>query len=1034
MADTEKSAPRTKRPLPNVAIQHRLNHIGYGNLGRVSYSPVDNDHQPAGRLQTSRSVDSNQHSRLISHFTELLLPTRSALPEDLTGKKPSDAARLQKNWLLENHPEAIGGGGIDGLALTDELKTLKVAEVEDATAATSSLLAVGEIIDRTDVHAGTVGQPAIAMAAGEGGHVLRIVPLDQENAARLSKELSVQMVKVSPGARGDWGEDGVPITLIKFAIDGRPYDPIRWLLAQRPTGTTLFEPEIKVVPFQRATSEYEQSHLYSQMPRYIAANPLFTIDAKKTGGRAHVDACFNPAVDGRFPQLAIIDDVGQWTVWDITGSRSAVPKLLEPIVTARGSIDISPVPSLQIKLGKDSAAHKLLYVLPKGERRVKREGEQEDADPQHWGWYSRSPVRCNHLLACSDTDVRLYDASQGTQLAGIRVVNAIRGEGIVDMQSCPFSPSQACVLTTSALYWIDTEVARDGQGRISVICSFPHHRWAEAGGLTMSVSPLPSSAGPQSCAVFVVSAQGKAADLFILTQPTLEEMAHAVHQVVRADLPSPIRSIFTAARPVGRNGRTNRKAIESGASVADPDSQRLFQLFGLKSDLSLGTTLLLTSDQPLQAWEAPSPIHEARQSDKLRKKFLRLVGNAFVVPDNSEDRLETAHSDTESTRQRQYPDRKPTKRREIIDLQAACERLDELAVDAIAPAKMSRQLLAGVIHRRGMEELGDSDYMRVRTLSELVGDKLSACDLDTLEEEWTEFRGELHSAYEGKVQVSDLGGLTLPRDLQSLTWQLSALSYVNEDTPDSAKEKQRHLLRHLAGKQYLSLFGISVAPPPTIPPTEAEDATPQPSSQMTDEDSFLPSSPTPSGTQSHHSRDIMDIDSGPLPPQPPDQGPLSRLRKYIDIPTTPTTIPLSKPSPARLLSHWPPSHSDPWSFTWEEDEGPLTAEDEEAMQKRKRREEARTRRRSARQRLSMGLPVEEDDDASGAGAGARPVFGTPRVAMSSQPRGLVESGPSQSQSLGLTPRPRISMSQVMPGQYGGRPGTGKKKARKSVFR
>jgi hypothetical protein len=303
---------------------------------------------------------------------------------------------------------------------------------------------------------------------------------------------------------------------------------------------------------------------------------------------------------------------------------------------------------------------------------------------------------------------------------------------------------------------------------------------------------------------------------------------------------------------------------------------------------------------------------------------------------------------------------------------------------------------------------------------------LNSCNLDTLEEEWTEFREEIRNAYEGKVQVSDLGCLNLPRDLQSLTCQLSTLSYINEDTPDSYKEKQRHLIRHLSGKEYLSLFGISVAPPPILPSTEAEDLPSQRASQTTDDESFLPSSPTPLGTQSRHSQDRMDIDSDPLPSRASDTGPLSRLRKYIDIPTNPATAPLSNPSSTRLLSHWPLDHTDPWSFVWEEDEGPLTAEDEEAMQRRKRREEAR-RRRSVKQRLSMGLPLDDDS-----GPSTQPAFsGMPRVAMSSQPRGM---GDSQSQSQSQTPRPRISMSQVVPGAYGGRPGTAKKKPRKSVFR
>ncbi|KAH8906605.1 hypothetical protein BR93DRAFT_625543 [Coniochaeta sp. PMI_546] len=493
MADTKMSAPPDGRPLPNVAVEHRLNHIDCGQLGRVAYIPVDNDDQQIGRLQTSRSLDSNHHFRVLSRFAEILPPTRTAMPEAVSRQKPSDAARSQKNWLLENHPEAVAGGDIDAQKLADELRTLKTAASEDVAAATSSILAVGEITDRTDVHSGTVGQPAIAMAAGEGGHVLRIIPLEQEDAAWPEKDLSVRLTKVSSSARGDWDQDGVPITAIKFAVDGRRYDPIRWVLLQRPTGTTLFEPDIKVMPFQGSVSEYEQSHLYSQMPRYISVNSLLTIEARKTGGNAHVDMCFNPAVDGRSPQLAIIDNVGRWSIWDITGSRSATPKMLQPMLTARGSILAGPGPSSQLKLGNLPATHKFLYVLPTGDHRIKQEDEQQDLEYQHWGLYSRSPVRSHHLLVCNDTDVRLYDAIQGIQLAGIRVVNTNRAESIVDMQGCWTFPSQAFVLTTSSVYWIDTKVARDGHVHISVILSLPHHKIVDAGALILSVSPLAGS-------------------------------------------------------------------------------------------------------------------------------------------------------------------------------------------------------------------------------------------------------------------------------------------------------------------------------------------------------------------------------------------------------------------------------------------------------------------------------------------------------------------------------------------------------------
>ena len=185
MADSQMSAPPTERPLPNVAVEHRLNHVGYGHLGRISYSPVDDDDQQIGILQTGRAVDSNRHLNLLSHFTDVCPPTRSSLPEVLFSQKPSDVARLQENWLLNAHPEAVAGGEVDGHTLKDAFSSLKASAAEEHAAATSSLLSVGEITDSTDTKLGTVGRPAIAMAAGEGGHILHIAPLDEIGRAHV---------------------------------------------------------------------------------------------------------------------------------------------------------------------------------------------------------------------------------------------------------------------------------------------------------------------------------------------------------------------------------------------------------------------------------------------------------------------------------------------------------------------------------------------------------------------------------------------------------------------------------------------------------------------------------------------------------------------------------------------------------------------------------------------------------------------------------------------------------------------------------
>jgi hypothetical protein len=303
----------------------------------------------------------------------------------------------------------------------------------------------------------------------------------------------------------------------------------------------------------------------------------------------------------------------------------------------------------------------------------------------------------------------------------------------------------------------------------------------------------------------------------------------------------------------------------------------------------------------------------------------------------------------------------------------------------------------------------------------LVSDRLSACNHDTLEEEWTTFREEIKQAYEGKVQVAELGYDNMPGDFGSIMRQLSQLSYVTDDSPEAYRESQRHLLRHIGGKQYLSLFGISVVSPILVANAEVEAGVSHNPPQASGDESLLRSSPTLSATQSHRSQqDQMDID----PHSVPDPGPLARLRQYVDIPATPATENLSRPSGTRLLSHWPRKPADPWSYEWDDDWVTLTAEDEEAMARRKKRDDARVKRLEKRRRLAA---AGDEDDAGG--PATQPVF-DPRLVHSSQPRWGEEGSQSQSQ----TQRPMISMSQVVPGPHGGRPLAGKKKKVKSGFR
>lgn len=1017
MADKVKS-------LPNVALEHRLNHLHYGTLGRISYNPADNDTQQVGRLQTNRAIVPKSYYNLLLEFTEVCPPSRTILPG--VDSEPTKAVRGQTNWLLKTHPEAIVVGSDVASILPEEIAELKAATADGG--GLSAPLAVGEITDHTDAMQ-IIARPALAMAAGEGGHILHIVTLDQEAEGWSDKGLSVQAIKVSRTQRGEWVEDGAPITNIKFAIDGKRYDPIRWIMVQKATGTTVFEPEIMLLPYQGNRSPREHIRALSTAPSHISAKRLFTIKTSVTGGRPHMDVSFNPVSDGRSPQLAVIDTSGEWSVFDITGSRSAKPKTLQPMLTARGSIEFGSIPS-SLGSGPNNGIRKILWLaLEDGSERAGLGFDTDDSsvdDSYHWGLYSRSPIRAKHVLVGSDIDVRLYDGSNGTQLTGIRLVR--RAESVLDILSCPFSPSQVFVLTTDALFWLDVKLTEAGEARITVVLSCAHYknRNADDKQLCFNVAPVPGPGPSKNCAVFVRSPQEKETNMFIFTNPTDDEAAHVAHQYIALDLPFDVRSTLISALPLFHfsKGAFAKRLAGDGQQPFPSDRARVFQLFGLGADLSLGSSMFTVSDASLKDLPSPKPLEEKKSSDDiLRKKFLKHFGNSFVVPDGYTERSSTRDRSRERTLSlpQPEPDQEPANIR-TVSLETAYARLKVLTANVEAPDQMDEGLVA-LLDRCVAEEVGDGDHLRLRTLSELLSSRMEAINLETLEDDLADFRESL-TVHGGRAQITDLGGDKSSEDLQSLVRSLSALSFTTEDVPDAYRGRQQDLLRRVAIEQYLSRFGVSVSPPEVVDGLPAfnsqSQSQPRPrSSQLSQIDelpSSMPSSPPilPSSSRLQSSQpEQMDLDDATLP----DPGPLARLRQYITIPETIISQP--KPAPTRLVTHWQPG-TDPWSYIWRGEDS-RAALQEETEARRKKREEARRKRIEKRMN---GLQLVDE-------VVSQPI---PRIIQSSQIRGIQSSqmgGDSQSQSQRL---PRISMSQVVPGPFGGRPVGGKKKKGKSGFR
>ncbi|KAJ9132640.1 hypothetical protein NKR23_g11134 [Pleurostoma richardsiae] len=161
---------------------------------------------------------------------------------------------------------------------------------------------------------------------------------------------------VKSGDQGFWCSDGAPILQIKFASRHRKYNQIRWLIVQKATSTTVFEPELRGEPVNDVES---RCYLDLGRPNHIAANPIVTITQGATGGDPHCDFSFSPGFDADPPQLAIIDRSGRWTVLHVMRDRFGGSKSARPTIKYTGSL----VPAPMKGIGASPPTHRGWYTI-----------------------------------------------------------------------------------------------------------------------------------------------------------------------------------------------------------------------------------------------------------------------------------------------------------------------------------------------------------------------------------------------------------------------------------------------------------------------------------------------------------------------------------------------------------------------------------------------------------------------------------------------------------------------------------------------
>ncbi|KAK0651285.1 RNA polymerase I-specific transcription initiation factor RRN6-like protein [Cercophora newfieldiana] len=961
-----------------------------GVFGRLTYGPAQGD-QGIGELRTSRMKQDAPRFQQVTPFTQWFAPEKT---DDLSSDLPPwRLLKSQKNWLRRYYPEACLVDPETETLLADEVKNYSRPEAQLPPATTSSLLAKGEVTDLRGVEVSVKGLSAVAFASGKSGHILRIISLSREEWSWESEDIRGDFRKPDLTVSGEWCQDSQPICLIRFAMDKTRFSPIRWLMIQKPTMTVVCEPEVKIVPTQTTGLPGGVSSAAQ-----LSANPLFAIRSDHTGGSPQTNVSFKSFSDGHAPQLAIIDEAGQWSIWDIIGRRAARPKILRPVMKLRGNILRGPVEGISTKISQLQDQHNILWLSLDRDR-----GGFEMRDR------SRSPSimseepeaeRPSLLLMCNSTVIHLFDVDTGRFLDATQKMVLYRphtgSQKVLHVKRSPLHSSQAFILTSTMIFLVAAKETNTGKLSLDILAACPHRRDSKDPALRMHVSPTALVDTQRACFVCVRSPKDTqmAVAWFVNPEPGMP-LRHYTEIVSLKEPPN-----FASMLWLRVNRRIAVGNQEQGLEFMK-SHVKYFQLLALGEDLSLNTALCASSEKLGLKISHPDRLIRQKKTRLLRKrqrlKFLHVMENAFVVPDGYDERPWLAEA-------------------KGVDEPFTEGESSEPAVHRVANFKILGGRMAGKeddieIDREGaepgtiahaIERETREGVMPRHSLLDLVGPEKSVDVLFRVASEWRTKKDELVT---GILRPAPSGIRISGTELDELVAKLEDM-FIE---PLKAEDPHiRETLRRMAAEIFLSEIGIAARPP--VADTEMSDAGHL--DVASQRSTNWRSSPPLEASQEE-----PDLPTQRRSEKPGEEAPVSiHLREYAYMKPVTTTK-----SQTMLQSHWDRG-LEKGKIDWTPWKG---EELDAAYVRRKKRAE---KRRNKDEKLASR--IHSEGPASTVIAESQPI---PIIQIhTSQPREAASfAGHTSSQ---MPPTSQPVMSQIVSGPYGGRPQKKAKKKGKSGFR
>lgn len=471
--------------------------------------------------------------------------------------------------------------------------------------------------------------PFLASATGELGEYLRLTVADQTAWEwQDGKSASLQLSVIDPlqsEREITWATDGLPITQVKYAEGLSNQFHVRWLLVQKGTSTTILQPEYHPVPITEA--QIMDGSIAGNSAALVKANPILKLYHTDTGGNAHADVVFSPAAFGHNPLLALIDECGFWSIWNIMGTYRIGVNTVRVMMRACGQIDTGPLADFPAQHKHPAERHGLVVVCEPAVaisdplETDTRADFTDLAAPVLIMWKADRLQAVNMHLATVVSPLKKFWAPEG------------KNNRIVDVQNCPGSESRVFILTEKNLVWAEI---RQDQDHPTILLTITH-----VGGESSMPKMTACALDDGTAMVFVFSIKTNQLSVYWFTDreggparwhrhvtslPNTNDASRPSHLSQISVTPLPL-DLSDEKYPSGLGAQYKRAGVE------------FFQVNLLFDDLGIRYGIYTTVFTPGQEIVLPtkrlawSMTEQQRQWKKRRDYFLRHFENTFMLPD-----------------------------------------------------------------------------------------------------------------------------------------------------------------------------------------------------------------------------------------------------------------------------------------------------------------------------------------------------------------------------------------------------------------